>query len=88
MGLHSIILIQIKDLFWRSFLGFFLPAPPTPNEVICIHGTSEADMKSDSLQTYISESVAWVLNFNVACFSVYRKLDSQVKTNPKHRFIP
>lgn len=57
-GLHSIILIRIKDLFWRSFLGFFLAAPPTPNEVICIHGPSEADMKSDSLQTYISDSVA------------------------------
>ena len=69
-GLCSIILIRIKDLFWRSFLGFFLHALPTPNEVICIHGTSEADMKSDGLQTYISDSVAGVLNFNVAWFSV------------------
>lgn len=87
-GLHSIILIRIKDLFWRSFLGFLLPAPPTPNEAICIHETSEADMKSDSLQTYISDSVAWVLNLNVAWFSVCGKLGPQVKTNPKHHFIP
>lgn len=86
-GLHSIILIRIKDSFWRSLLGFLLPAPPTPNEAICIHETSEADMKSDSLQTYISDSVAWVLNFNVACFSGYGKLGPQVKTNPKYHFI-
>lgn len=64
-GLHSIILIRIQDLFWRSCLGSFLPAPPTSNEAIGMHGTSKADMKSDSLQTYISDSVAWVLNFNV-----------------------
>jgi hypothetical protein len=44
MGLHSIILIRIKDLFWRSFLDFFLPALLSPNEAICIHRTSEADM--------------------------------------------
>lgn len=88
MGLHSIILIRIKDLCWRSFLGFLLSAPPAPNEAICIHRASEADMKSDCSQTYVSDSVARVLNFNVAWFSACGKLGAQMEMNPKHHFIP
>lgn len=66
MGLHSIMLIRIKDLLWRSFLGFSRLATPTPNETICIPRASEADAKSDSLQTCIADSVAWVENVNGA----------------------
>lgn len=50
--IHSIILMRIQDLFWRSFLDFFLPVPLSPNEAICIHGASEAHMKSDHSQTW------------------------------------
>lgn len=51
--IHSIILMRIQDLFWRSFFGFFLPVPLSPNEAICIHGASEARMESDRSQTRI-----------------------------------
>lgn len=63
--IHSIILMRIQDLFWRSFFGFFLPDPLSPNEAICIHGASKARMKSDHSQTRL-DSAARAVNFNGA----------------------
>lgn len=50
--IHSIILMRVQDLFWRSFFDSLLPVPLSPNEAICIHGASEARMKSDHSQTW------------------------------------